>query len=367
MGAEETVITPSLNSPDHQSEAPTRTVMVQRIGYGIGDMVIVTPLFRLLKEDGYHVTFYTSEMGRKINKHNPFIDRFLLHDHSVPPDDKFLDYMAKQGEGYDKVIALTGSIENTLLKSEFKDDFFWTKERRHQKCNVNYYDHTIQLAGYENIGMNGELFFTPFEVSQARNIRKKYRDKFLILWVLSGSSPHKSYPYAEQVACQFLDTHPDSVVFTVGDTLCQLLEWQHPRTKHYNSKWDVRHTLLMTSMVDLVIGPETGVLNAAGCYDTPKIILLSHSSHENLSKYWKNCYPLSARVDCHPCHRMHYTMKYCNPDPQIGTPICMTRINPWYVYSTMELVYNQWRDKHGRANSTNGYFNRYRGTQEVRV
>ena len=65
--------------------------------------------------------------------------------------------------------------------------------------------------------------------------------------------------------------------------------------------------LAFLDVCDVVIGPETGVLNAASYIGLPhKIVMLSHSSKENLSKHWNNtttlepeyypedfCYPLS--------------------------------------------------------------------------
>ena len=66
--------------------------------------------------------------------------------------------------------------------------------------------------------------------------------------------------------------------------------------------------MVMTKYADLVVGPETGILNAAGCFPTPKITLLSHSRHENLCKYWENDYCLAPEgAFCHPCHVLHYT------------------------------------------------------------
>ena len=97
-------------------------------------------------------------------------------------------------------------------------------------------------------------------------------------------------------------------MISVGDDVCMLME--RPESARYlprAGKWKWRQTLTMAKHVDLVIGAETGVLNAAGCFDTPKITFLSHSKHENLCQYWKNDYCLAPEdTFCHPCHILHY-------------------------------------------------------------
>jgi ADP-heptose:LPS heptosyltransferase len=50
--------------------------------------------------------------------------------------------------------------------------------------------------------------------------------------------------------------------------------------------------MALTKFVDLVISPDTGVLHASGCYDTPKIGLLGHTTIENITKYFKNDYSI---------------------------------------------------------------------------
>lgn len=315
-----------------------------------GDAIIVTPLFRILHEDGYDVTFHTSKGGLEVTRHNPYIKQYSLHDHNIPPNDKLTQYFAEISKGYDKVINLCESIEGSLAKVPWRDDFKWTKEKLHEECNKNFYDNTMELAGYhEKKGLNGELFFSSIEETLARDIRDKYRGKFLVLWSLSGSSVHKAYPFAEHVAKILLDKYDDIQILTVGDSLCGLIEWKHPRTKNYSGVWPIRKSLIMTKYADLVVGPDTGVLHGAGCYDTPKVLFLSSNTEENLSKYWKNCISLVPPVDCHPCHKLHYDMSHCPKDKTLRTPVCMAKLKAVDVFNAIEATYMQWHDKRRAA------------------
>ncbi len=316
------------------------------IRYGaLGDHVILTPIFPLMKADGFHITMNTVRRGKEVLKCNPYIDEWMDHDSAIPPNDELQKHWDKISQGFDKVINLSESIEGRLAKVEYRDDFYDSQERRHLKCNKNFYDHTLESAGYPEVkGKNGELYFSRLEEKLARAYRNKYGNKFLIVWSLAGSSVDKAYPFAEFVAKEFLDRYSDSMIITVGDEFCRLIEWEHSRTKNYSGKWDVRMSLIMTKYADLVIGTDTGIMHAAGCFDTPKILMLSSNTVENISKYWDNCVSLSAGVSCQPCHRIHYSRAHCLLDSKLGTPLCMSTLNANDILFSMEQIYESWKE-----------------------
>ena len=324
-----------------------KKAIVIRLG-AIGDTLIVTPVFRYLKRDGYHVTFNTTGRAYELVKHNPYIDAFIEHDSSIPPDHRLTEHWQKLTVGHDRVINLTESIEGALSVSEkHPKEFNLPKDVRHFFCNVNFYDRTMAIAGYpEAKGLLPELHFTEEEETIARNFRKKHQDSFFILWVMSGSSYHKQYPHAEEVGTSFLYDHKDAKIVTVGDSFCVLLDFEHPRSIPKSSEWSIRRTMLMTKYADLVIGPDTGILHAAACYDTPKILMLSANTQENISKYWKNTINLSSGVECQPCHRLIYSLRACPVNELYLTPICMADLKKEDVHNAISNVYESWKGKH---------------------
>ena len=90
----------------------------------------------------------------------------------------------------------------------------------------------------------------------------------------------------------------------------------------------IRETLAFIPHADLVIGPETGVLNAAAMLPVPKIVFLSHSSEKNLTRDWRNCtaFPSQGCPDS-PCHRMHYSHDYCPQDEDTLASLCAAALN----------------------------------------
>jgi hypothetical protein len=101
----------------------------------------------------------------------------------------------------------------------------------------------------------------------------------------------------------------------------------------------IRETLTLAQNVDCVVGPETGVLNAVAFEPMGKVIMLSHSSQENLTKHWVNTSTLTPQgVDCYPCHRLHYGSEFCNEDKATGAAICQKSINTEKVLQAIRRI-----------------------------
>lgn len=341
----------------------SKTVCVLRWG-AFGDLILASVLFPLLKADGYKVTVNTTTYGEPILRHNPDVDEIVLYETDSIPNSKLGEYWDDLAKGYDKFINLSESVEGSLLPPPNRPEFSLPPQERHRRFNINYYDNTLRIGGYPDIrGKNGNLYFSRLEEKIARNFITKLKGDFIILWALSGSAGHKAYPYTEHVAKKILDDFEDICIVFVGDLACQMLfdaEFErHPRVRQMSGKWPIRKSLALTKYANLVIGPETGVLNAAACFPTPKIVFLSHSSHENLSKYWKNVVPLTSKAPCQPCHQLHYSIETCALDAKFKTPLCMTTLHAKKVYDEIVNIYQNWRNngafyKQGRTHSVCG-------------
>jgi ADP-heptose:LPS heptosyltransferase len=315
------------------------TALVVRYG-AFGDMIMSTPVFRLLSEQGYHVTVNCTPYAKEVLENNPYVDDVALQQKDLIPNTHLKDYWEDLGKGYDKFVNLSQSVEDSLLVadrrllaavSEVKEkhpdkgaeEIFYNIFRtfRNRLGDKNYYDAHLEKGGFEERGLNGELYFSQNEELIAQDFRHRHRDKFLILWSLSGSSYHKIYPYFQRIVQELLIKYKDAMVVSVGDDICTMMErGESDRYLPRSGVWSIRRSLIMTKHADLVIGPETGILNAAGCFDTPKITLLSHSNHTNLCKYWENDFCIAPiNTFCYPCHTLHY-QHHCGQD--VTCPIC---------------------------------------------
>jgi ADP-heptose:LPS heptosyltransferase len=280
---------------------------------------MITPLIRKLSEDGYHVTVNAQAYSASVLKENPYVDNLLVQEREAIPNHWLGEYWEYWKQRYDKYINLSESIEGGLLKVENRRDFYTTKDFRHSTNNVNYHDRTMELGGYpEETGTRGELYFTKSEEKKVRKFIDSARaagKKFIVMCPLRGSSYHKKYPLLGAVMNQWLKDKPDALVILTGGSESTPLVFDHPQVLSFvNSTWSIRELMLMTKYVDVVLGPETGMLNAAACWDTAKIVYLSHSTEENLTKYWTNTTVLEpdvSRAPCYPCHQLHYSLDSC--------------------------------------------------------
>jgi ADP-heptose:LPS heptosyltransferase len=187
-----------------------------------------------------------------------------------------------------------------------------------------------------------KFYATPDEFAWARKERAKFGGDLLVMYSLAGSSVHKVWPWQDHFFARVLLEYPTARIVTVGDDLSQMLEmgWEkEPRVICKSGKYTIRESMALLSVCDVVIGPETGILNAAAHMPMPKIVMLSHSSAENLTKHWINTTALEPRgAHCYPCHRMHYSFEHCERDEPTGTALCQAGISVDSAWSAFEAT-----------------------------
>jgi ADP-heptose:LPS heptosyltransferase len=315
---------------DHPRPTKKPRVCVARYG-AIGDGVMLTPLLKQLDEDGYHVTLNCTEYALPVFKNNPHIHNIVLQEREAIPNPELGEYWAEWAKEYDRYINLSESIEGKLLKVEGRKEFFTSSEYRRETCgSVNYFDHTMALGGYsDKTGTRGELHFTEKERKWADQFKKNQNTDFLVAWALNGSSHHKIYALIQPVIDQLTSLLPNAKFLLLGDDRAKPMEFDHPQVIKGCGVFDLREVMGIVSVSDLVIGPESALINFAGCFDVPKIALLSHSSWQNLCANWTNDYSLAPDQElapCYPCHQLHYTRESCPiitiADQETNEPLC---------------------------------------------
>src|SRR3990167_1571313 len=331
-----------------RSPKPAKTCAVVRYG-AQGDMAQITSLFPWLKAQGYHITLYCQpNLGYEVVKHDPYIDRFILQGKGHVPDVflvEFWDYTAKK---YDKWINLCESVEGTLLAVPGRVQFEWPNELRAKYLDRNYLEWLHELAQVPP-PYRTKFYATPEEKAWARKKAQRWGRKN-ILWSLAGSSGHKVWPHLDAVIARLMLAYRDVHVVLVGDQFCRLLEcgWtKEPRVHCKSGEWSIRESMAFAEVADIIIGTETGLLNAAGCMETAKIITLSHSSREMLTKHWKNTVVLEQPQDVgcakHPCRQLHghdgtNPWLHCPQDKATGTALCQFHIDENMMWDAVVSV-----------------------------
>jgi ADP-heptose:LPS heptosyltransferase len=307
------------------------------IRYGaIGDHIMASSVLPKLKEKGLHVTYNCEQRGQDILREDPHIDAWIVQDTDQVPNQVLGEYWRRLAERYDHVYNLSESIEGALLPPPGRFNHGWDDNvRRKIMGTVNYLDRTHDLC---DVSRGARPRFCP--TARERVQAKKTRDKMtksgrhpLIMWVLSGSSGHKTWPWIDSAIASLM-LSSDARIVTVGNEYDRMLErgWENERRVHKRAgKMSIRETLALAQVADIVVGPETGVLNAVSMEpNVAKVIILSHSSHENLTRDWVNTEVMlpSEDVACYPCHRLHHTFEFCHRSESTGAAACATSIGP---------------------------------------
>jgi len=312
--------------------------LIIRLG-AFGDMIIMSPVIDQLKADGYYIILNTNQRGKEIYQHDDRIDEFIMHDEDIKYDDLPAHWEAlEKSVNPDKCINFTGSLENNVALHPVQPMYIYPKYERYNKCNKNYYDVTIRWAGYYPNNNIPSLKFLNEEEKQAKSITQEGR--LNLLWCLSGSGKNKVYPWTEYVMGSLIKDYPDINIITVGDTKCKLLENINHNLPEKNftelaGEIPYRISMLLTKYADVVVSPDTGILHASGCFETPKVGLLGHTTTENITKYFKNDYSLEADCACAPCFYLIYDHDVqCPIDVITKAAWCMAvGLQPERVYS----------------------------------
>lgn len=291
-----------------------KKVCVCRYG-GFGDMIQTSSVLPGLKAQGYHVTVMTTPRGYHILQHDPNIDAWIIQDKDQVPNEELSWFFKAWAKKFHKFINLCESVEGTLLAMPGRVLYEYPKELRHNLTNINYLERTHDIAEVPH-KFSPKFYPSKDELDEAKKYRKDLgQSSFVILWSLAGSSMHKVSPWVDKVIARLLIVYDNIKIILVGDDYCRMLEgssWENePRVICKSGEWPIRFSLTFSQVADLVVGSETGLLNCAGHEDVPKVIALSHSTHENLTKHWKNTTVLTPKVNCYPCHKMHYGKGSC--------------------------------------------------------
>lgn len=345
------------------------TCLVIRYG-GFGDHIMASSILPHLRKQGFRVVYETTTRGHDIMRDDPHIDEFRVLDPDQVPNEQLGPYWQALGREYDKVVNLSESVEGALLAIPGRRNHAMPAPARRLLMGLNYLELTHALAG---VPYQPKARFHPSarETADAVKFRESLgRDAFAVLWTLSGSSVHKTFPWVDHVIAWLMQYQPNVRVVLTGDKACQMLEraiaevlvrrecpefevtsetklsdillrlktrWGKNRLICTSGTWSIRQTLAFVEHADCLVGPETGVMNAGSFLDVPKVCLLSHSSHENLTRDWIATEALkpAQSVACYPCHRMHYTRDYCPTDRFTGAAACAASITPESVYEAI--------------------------------
>jgi predicted SAM-dependent methyltransferase len=325
-----------------------KRALVCRFG-AIGDQIVAASILPGLKKQGYHVTYMSTPEARAVVQHDPHIDGWWTQTKDFVPNAQLGPYWDTVKQRFDLFVNLSESVEGTLLALPGRLFHSYSDEaRRRIFGRVNYLERTHDIAAVPH-EFAARFYPSAEEIQWAADLKRQWGGP-IITWAITGSANHKVYPFTQVVIKWLLDKIPATVVLLsdpgpgkeIQDGLIEVLTKSGAdmtRVKPMGGgAWTVRQALSFCQVSDMVVGPETGPLNAVCLEPMPKVIYLSHSSATNLTKHWRNTTTLLPDVEqapCYPCHRLHYDWTHCHMDEETNAALCASSIKPKHIFEAI--------------------------------
>lgn len=312
---------------------PEKTVCIVRPG-AYGDALWGGTVAKAYKEQGYHVTVMTGPVGRETLRADPHIDNIITTPSGMLDDAELILFYLWWSKKFTKWVNLVGAVEGRLLPHPNEIQYHWPLKVRQQRMGRDYYQAIFDLAELPLPTDIGQRFYPDAdELKWASEQRAKLFPGPLVVLAPTGSGGPKTWPHVQA----FLDrmSAADVTVLVMGELRYEIEE----RDKYQivlGKDLPMRKAMALTQLADVVVGEETGILNAVASCDMPKVVLMSHSAGHQLTSHWKNTIALEpSGIPCHPCHRLHRAFEFCTKDSVTGWSACQAALGPDLVADTV--------------------------------
>lgn len=252
----------------------------------------------------------------------------------------------------DRVINLNGSLEHECITENWQEEFnLPIRERQAMYGQKSFYRAVFDRCGVEipkTMNLSG-LYFSEQEEAITLDWANRTSHSFKILIPIAGSTSQKVIHDFKDWTNYLLDRYPESVVYLAGDDLCkQLVPNDHKRIRNLcGSEIAMKQSMHMTRHMNYVLGPETGLLVAAGMWGVPKTMLCTTSSVHQCTEFQKNDHSLQAPIYCSPCHRAIYYKEDCHgmmPSGDNWYPRCVKTFKIEDICKFIDPIYEQFQE-----------------------
>lgn len=329
---------------------------IVRVG-GYGDYIFMSSVLPFLFEQHKNVHLEVNTKGLSIFMNDPRFDYVSVCDYSHLNNTEQFDLYISRWDRIKKDCKTNGkrflnfwnSIENECILYEFNPDVkTLSVDEIAVKYNANYYEKTFEAAEVKMpAGWMHEntIYFDKEEIGLMERWHKRTENYFKLIVALGGSSRQKVFIWMQDFCKKLVDTYPQLAVYLVGGSELANDVWEYERTISYvngTSPNDIsyKQSMLMTKYADFVLGPETGMLTAAGMMGTPKTCLFTISGMDQMVKYHRNDFSVQSKSDCSPCHIMAYTGIICDREKRFNAfPKCIEEFDLDEIQGIIERQY----------------------------
>lgn len=311
--------------PYKGEDLTNKKLMCWRTG-GIGDMMFLSPVLRYLKKK-YPTSFLRVASGCKEPLENiPEINEL----YGMPFDAKLL-------EDVDYHLMFQGIIESSSeqsMRTHAVDMFF------------SYFG--IDSTHFSIEDKKPKLFFKKEEMDwleKALSELKIEKDNYVIGIQMETSSPLRNFPKEKMKVIIDDFIKEENVKIVLIGIEQQNIMGQYYKGKNDNiilaTKFNVRESIILATRYDIIISPDTFMIQVAGALDKPLIGLYGPFPSVVRMKYFKNAIGLDPSVVCSPCFKHDFrTCVKGHPSP------CFTQINPDDVLQAADYLKVKFTGQH---------------------
>lgn len=315
---------------------PMRITVFRQLG-GIGDMLMMTPVFRGLKEKypGCHITFATDKYYGgaalpMLAQGNPFIDQVV----QVNPQ----EFVCSPTRRIRREFTNTPNrhVPHCVIETDLVMDLnvicAITETAQQPHVEEHRTDIWCRVAGVNPSSRRPILRLTEAELADGARWCHTHLGEHgtRVGVVLSAMDPARDWPYAQQFAWEL---HQSGYKVVSID----LHKRAHPRVPAMLGM-HIRQTAAAVAHLDAVVSPDTGILHVAGTLGVPVLGLFGPTSGALRMREYPGSYSNpGALVPCSPCWYLHSCRRENPKDPERWYA-CMRRITKDYVLSELESM-----------------------------
>jgi ADP-heptose:LPS heptosyltransferase len=257
-----------------------KTCLVKRKFGNLGDILMLTPSLKELSKE-FKIDLQILEEYKEVLENLDFINKIYDFDELI------------NESSYEKVVDISNyefNYEKTRQPYIFKNKI----EIFGEALNVNVKDHVpiIKLTKEEKIKA-GEL------------IQKFSKNKKIVLVAPKSKNPIRDWDFNNwKILIKMLSDLNKFHVIVVDEKI----NWEEKGVSFFNGKTK-RELFLLTSIVDLVITPDSGLLHISGAFEKDVITLFGPTDHK--MRNYKKSHPVYKDTGCYPCWYNRCEERYC--------------------------------------------------------
>jgi FkbM family methyltransferase len=331
---------------------------------GVGDNLIAGAVLPGLKQKYDCVEVITGGPMVSVFENNPYIDKLSVQAQTLDPQNwlDFLKAFHARADEYDFFANLSHTVEASGALLASQTQYYWPAKMRRMLCGHSYLSFVADICDVPHETLAPNFFPYDDEVESAEELKRKIGGRY-VGWVLSGTRIDKIWPYATIAVPRIIkELNIPVVIFGASQRDFDMAKAIEQQTGLSNCttdglhlacsveenlpNWPIRRLLTQVQAADIVVSPDTGPAWACAMRPMPKIIMLSHATPENITKYWINTTTLHAdptRVRCWPCHLLIDEKSVCEKHSGMkGLPgaACISDINAETVVQLVKQKLN---------------------------